>query len=111
MSKEVTGDLSVPEGVSLANWFWGRVSIKAEKDNGTSVDVSGINIPGVGAISYQATARTRLPWSAVSTATVSSSEDSPALLQDDDGTSFRIWIRRNTNSVVSINWMVWRDAT
>lgn len=111
MARTYNGNLNVLLGISVGNWIWGSVSAEMDPGVPVSIDVSGINIQGEGDICYQVTSRTRFPWFSTSQPTVSSVNDSPAYLPSEDGSQFRIWMRRKNRAVTSANWMVWRDAT
>lgn len=111
MAKTYNGNLNVLLGVSVGNWIWGRANAEMDPGVPVSIDITGLNIDGEGTLNYQVTARTRLPWTSVSQATVSAVADSPANLWDEDPSQFRIWMMRKNRSVTGVGWMIWRNVT
>lgn len=113
MSKTYDEDLDVPQGISCGNWLWGSVQIQAQTGEIVTVDVTGLTVEGTGTTSIQASPRTKHPWYSVGTVSVTPAQDGIHEFDDPDWneSSFRIHFIRTSNTLSTVDWMIWRDAT
>lgn len=108
MSQEFNEALDCPEGISVGNWAWGSVVIAPEAGSISSVTVSGLNLQGEGDVNFQASAKSRYPWTSMGETSVVPPDGASNF--EEDPTQFRIFIYRTTSAATRVHWMAWRDV-